>query len=94
MMLFDLAIGAVRFLVTFEDKGLTVPIVKTIKFEQVRRNYCGQNLLIFREVYFEGEGEAIFVRESDAESLVLDQERLISVLRRSFDGSLSSWPPV
>lgn len=93
-MINDLKRGAVRFLVTFVDPDLTIPIIRTIKFERFERSDYGDALLIFREIHFDGEGEALFVRESDAEELVLDQDRLIRVLRRCFDGTLSSWPSV
>lgn len=80
--------GEVRFMVGFDDAELTVPIVRTIQFACLKESERGESMLIFEEISLK-KRERIFVYESDFDDLVLNNEQLLDVLRKAFDGTLA-----
>ena len=81
--------GKLYFLIKFQDKDLTVPIVRTLKFVERKQQRKGDDLLVFDELVDDGDAEKLALRESDAEHLAVDSDELIRRLQRCFKGTLS-----
>ena len=81
--------GKLYFLIKFQDKELTVPVVRTLRFVERKNPHKGEDMLVFDELTDDGDAEKLALRESDADHLAIDSDELMRRLGRCFQGTLS-----
>lgn len=84
--------GQMYFIVMFEDEDLKVPLVQTLIFVENRRRDDGSEFFLFRDLSARGEESKFMVDKKDAERLLLDQDGLLTKLKKCFDGTIGRLP--
>ena len=76
--------GELYFVVMFQDELMTVPVVQTLIYERYSQQDGGTRCFLFREIPLHGAESMIFIREDDADHLVLDKPGLLAKLTSCF----------
>ncbi len=84
--------GQTYFIVMFDDKELTVPIVQTLTYLKRGERSNGTKYYLFKELGRATKKANFLVDEKNADDLVLDQAGLIQQLKDCFAGKLATSP--
>ena len=82
----------VYFFVLFADSDLRVPLIRTLRFVGTVRRDDGTEALLFRDADPDGPSEKLVFDAKNATEVVLDGDRLLARLARSFAGTLAKSP--
>jgi hypothetical protein len=80
--------GGIYFIVTFEDAALTIPIIRTVRFEEVRSTTDGKGLACFTQLQGTDFEILLAFDADEVADSVMDGNGLLALLTRCFAGEL------
>ena len=80
--------GNIYYIVMYADEQLTVPVVQTLKYQEMKTREDGSTHFLFGRFLADGTTEKFFINEPDLDSLLLDGTGLLQRLRDCFGGKL------
>lgn len=89
----QLITGNLYFVVSFHDRDLTIPIIRTLVYESCVDRQGRTKVFLFRDIQRGGETETFGVDADNLEDLLVDELGLLETLKQCFDRTLATEPP-